>query len=292
MRFASFILDGTEHYGVVAGDAISVISAVPQNPCRTLAELVGLPDFVGLSAGWSKAAPCVSPGEITLLPPIPSPAKIFCVGLNYEDHRVETRHDRTVHPTLFTRFGDSHCAHDAPMLRPLCSDQFDYEAELAVVIGRPGRQIGRKEALEHVAGYACYNDGSIRDWQVHSSQFLPGKNFPRTGAFGPCLVTADEVPDPQDLSIVCRLNGETVQSACTSDMINSVASLISYISRFTPLSSGDVIATGTPGGVGFTRKPPLFMRAGDVVEVEIECVGLLRNHIEVEANAGNVTEAA
>lgn len=293
MRFASFSYDGNEHYGVVAGDTISVISEVSKNKFRTLAEFVGEPGFVDLAADWSKAAPSILLSQVKLLPPIPSPGKIFCVGLNYEDHRVETKHDKTVHPTLFSRFADSHCAHEAAMLLPGSSDQFDYEAELAVVIGRPGRHISRETALEHVAGYSCYNDGSLRDWQIHSSQFLPGKNFPATGAFGPYLVTADEVPNPDDLAIACRLNGETVQSARTSDMINDVAGLISYISRFTPLSSGDVIATGTPGGVGFTRKPPLFMRAGDVVEVEIEKVGLLRNRIELEESAGNgVTKAA
>lgn len=288
MRLASFLLDGTQHYGIVRNDSVSVVSAVPANGYATLAELLGQPGFIDLCRQWEGGAPVRRLGDVELLPPVPAPGKIFCVGLNYEDHRIETRHAETPYPTLFSRFADSHCAHEAPMLLPACSDQFDYEAELAVVIGKPGRDIPIGSALDHVAGYSCYNDGSIRDWQVHSSQFLPGKNFPATGAFGPFLVTADEIADVQNLAITCRLNGDVVQSASTADMINGVAKLISYISCFTPLSSGDVIATGTPGGVGFTRNPAIFMRPGDTVEVEIERIGLLRNRV---LSVGNVAAA-
>lgn len=279
MRLASFIDNGTEHYGMVEDGGISVLSAVLGVQYPTLADLIGQPTFIDLCKGAAGIARRVRFDDVTLLPPIPLPQKIFCVGLNYEDHRIETRHAKASHPTLFSRFADSQCAHGAAMLLPDCSDQFDYEAELAVVIGQPGRNIALDKALDHVAGYACYNDGSIRDWQVHSSQFLPGKNFPATGAFGPFLVTAEEVTDVQDLAISCRLNGQVVQSARTSAMIFGVAELIAYISSFTPLSAGDVIATGTPGGVGFTRNPALFLREGDVVEVEVEQIGLLRNHI-------------
>lgn len=279
MRLCSFLHQGQPAYGVLIDDWISNISAVLGQTYPTLASLLAQDDFQAICTEAVGRSDAIEMADVVFQPPIPDPQKIICVGLNYQDHVVETQHAPTQHPTLFTRFADSQCGHDSLMLMPAESTQFDFEAELAVVIGKAGRNIEPEAALAHVAGYSCYNDGSIRDWQVHTTQFLPGKNFPATGAFGPFLVTSDEIPDPQALGIACRLNGETVQSACTSHMIYSVARLISYISRFTPLSPGDVIATGTPGGVGFTRMPPLFMREGDVVEVEIERVGVLRNRI-------------
>lgn len=279
MRLCSYLYQGQPAYGVMVDDWISNVSSVLGATYPTLASLIARDDFREICAEAIGRSDAIELADVVFQPPIPNPQKIICVGLNYQDHVVETQHLPTQHPTLFTRFADSQCGHDSLMLRPSESTQFDFEAELAVVIGKAGRSIQPGAALTHVAGYSCYNDGSVRDWQVHTTQFLPGKNFPATGAFGPFLVTADEVPDPQSLGIICRLNGETVQAACTSHMIHSVARLISYISRFTPLSPGDVIATGTPGGVGFTRTPPLFMREGDVVEVEIEHVGVLRNRI-------------
>ncbi|WP_269931777.1 fumarylacetoacetate hydrolase family protein [Aminobacter sp. HY435] len=282
MRLCSYLHNGRAGYGVVADDRVIDISSVLGDRFPTLANLLAEEDFLDIctqAIGRSSELPLAG---IALQAPIPNPGKIICVGLNYHDHMVETRHAPTQHPTLFARFADSQCAHGEPMLMPSVSTEFDFEAELAVVIGKSGRKLQADAALDHVAGYSCYNDGSVRDWQVHTSQFLPGKNFPATGAFGPFLVTADEIPDPQDLAISCRLNGNTVQAARTSQMIHSVAELIAYISRITPLSPGDVIVTGTPGGVGFARVPPLFMKEGDLVEVDIEGVGLLRNRIARE----------
>jgi 2-keto-4-pentenoate hydratase/2-oxohepta-3-ene-1,7-dioic acid hydratase in catechol pathway len=180
------------------------------------------------------------------------------------------------------RFADTQVGDGSPIVRPAISARLDFEGELAVVIGRPGKSIAREDALAHVAGYACYNDATIRDWQHHTHQFTPGKNFPNTAAFGPWLVTADEIPDPSQLQLTTRLNGHTVQSASTADMIFSVADIIAYVSAFTPLSAGDVIATGTPGGVGVKRTPPLFMQPGDTVEVEISHLGTLRNPVVAE----------
>jgi 2-keto-4-pentenoate hydratase/2-oxohepta-3-ene-1,7-dioic acid hydratase in catechol pathway len=225
-----------------------------------------------------------------LLPPIVDPQKVICIGINYDTHRNELGRSASAYPAVFLRFPDTHIGHRTPIVRPLVSTALDYEGELAVIIGRPGRAISQADALDHVAGYACYNDATIRDWQRHTHQFTPGKNFPQTGAFGPWLVTADEIGDPMNLQLVTRLNGTVVQAASTGDMIFSIAEIIAYVSTFTSLSAGDVIATGTPGGVGFKREPPLWMRPNDVVEVEIEGVGTLRNVIVDEADIASAGE--
>lgn len=215
-------------------------------------------------------------------PVIPRPGAIWCVGLNYEDHRMETGRAREAYPTLFTRFPVCLVGAEEPLVRPRASDQLDYEGELAVVIGKPGRHIPEARALDHVAGYACFNDASVRDFQGHSSQFGPGKNFHRTGAFGPWLVTSDEIPEPQDLAIRTRVNGEVMQESHTSRMTWGVRELIAYLSQITPLLTGDVISTGTPSGVGVARDPQVFLRPGDTVEVEIGSVGVLRNSVVAE----------
>jgi 2-keto-4-pentenoate hydratase/2-oxohepta-3-ene-1,7-dioic acid hydratase in catechol pathway len=220
--------------------------------------------------------------DVTLLPVIPDPGKILCVGLNYETHRAETKRPDVKYPTIFTRFADTQVAHRQPLLKPRVSDSLDFEAELAVVIGRGGRYIAESAAMDHVAGYACYNDATVRDWQRHTFQFTPGKNFPSTGAFGPQLVTPDEVGDYTKLQILGRLNGEVMQEATLADLIFPIPLLVSYCSQFTPLRPGDVILTGTPGGVGDRREPPLFMKEGDIFEVEIPGVGRLTNPIAVE----------
>jgi 2-keto-4-pentenoate hydratase/2-oxohepta-3-ene-1,7-dioic acid hydratase in catechol pathway len=217
--------------------------------------------------------------DLVLLPPIPNPRKILCVGINYETHRRETGRAEAAFPTIFTRFADTLVPHGGHLVRPRVSSDFDYEGELAVVIGKGGRAISKEEALAHVAGYACFNDASVRDWQRHTTQFTPGKNFPGTGGFGPWLVTPEEVGDPASRSVVTRLNGQTVQAQRVTEMIWSVPELIAYISAFTPLAPGDVIATGTPGGVGSKRDPPLWMKPGDTVSVEIDGLGVLVNHV-------------
>jgi 2-keto-4-pentenoate hydratase/2-oxohepta-3-ene-1,7-dioic acid hydratase in catechol pathway len=219
---------------------------------------------------------------VTLLPVIPNPGKILCVGHNYESHRQETGRAKVDHPSIFTRFADTLTAAGAPIVRPRASTNLDFEGELAVVIGRGGRAIPEAEALNHIAGYACFNDASVRDWQWHTSQFTPGKNFPATAAFGPRLVTPQEAGDLADVHVTTRLNGEVVQDQPIRDMIFPIASIIAYISSFTPLAPGDVIATGTPGGVGAKRQPPLWMKSGDSVEVAIGPIGTLTNTIADE----------
>lgn len=235
-----------------------------------------------IEAGWTNAPPV---GRARFAPLIPRPGAVWCVGLNYEDHRLETGRPKADYPTLFTRFPACLLGHGEPLVRPAVSRQLDYEGELAVVIGRPGRHLSEAAALDHVAGYACFNDASVRDYQGHSSQFGPGKNFWRTGGFGPWLVSADEIPDPQDLPIETRLNGEVVQRSHTSRMTWPVRELIAYLSRITPLFPGDVIASGTPSGVGVARDPQVFLKPGDVVEVEIGGLGALRNAVVDEAQA-------
>ena len=221
----------------------------------------------------------ISISEITFLPVIPDPEKIFCIGLNYQEHKKETGRPDVKNPTIFTRFANTQTGHLQPLVKPNFSDRFDYEGELAITIGKGGRYIEERNALDHIAGYSCYNDGSVRDFQRHTSQFTPGKNFPATGPFGPYLVTPDEVGDYKKLPIETRLNGKIMQKAKLSDLIFPIPKLIHYISTFTTLTTGDVIVTGTPGGVGDRREPPVYMKPGDVVEVDIGKVGILMNFI-------------
>ena len=190
--------------------------------------------------------------------------------------------DFTEQPTFFQRFADSQVGHGQLLLRPRESTQLDYEAEIAVIIGKPGRRISREDAAQHVAGYACYNDGSVRDWQRHTTQFAPGKNFYRTGGFGPWMVTSDEIPFGTLMTLSARLNGQVMQQATTDMMLHDIARQIAYVSTIAPLEAGDVIVTGTPGGVGARRNPPVWMKDGDVIEIEIDRVGVLRNTIAVD----------
>jgi 2-keto-4-pentenoate hydratase/2-oxohepta-3-ene-1,7-dioic acid hydratase in catechol pathway len=282
MKLMSFAVGDKQTYGVATDDG--VIDMGPR---------IGdtLPKIKAVLDGWAldtvaEAAAGASADygfdEVEFRPVVPRPGKIVCVGLNYEDHRIETGREPSGYPALFPRYADSQVGHNRPMILPRNSDKFDYEGELAVIMGKTSRHISRDHALAHVAGYACYNDGSIRDWQRHTHQFLPGKNFEATGAFGPWMVTTDEIPDPGNLTLTTRLNGEQMQHANTDQLIFNVPYLISYISSFMPLRPGDVIVTGTPGGVGFKRTPPVYMKDGDVVEVEISGIGTLRNPIKRE----------
>lgn len=215
---------------------------------------------------------------------VADPARVLCVGLNYEEHRVEAGRARTANPTVFLRLPSSQTGHLQPIvLPPEAPLGLDFEGEIAVVIGRGGRRIPAEQAGAHVLGFSCYNDASAREWQAHSTQWTGGKNFPATGAFGPFVVTADELGEGRELSLTTRLNGQVVQQAHTGMMIFPIPQLIAYVSTFTELEPGDVIVTGTPGGVGFKRTPPLLMKAGDVVEVEVSGVGTLRNTIVPEA---------
>ncbi|MCF1472487.1 fumarylacetoacetate hydrolase family protein [Agrobacterium vitis] len=279
MKFVSFTRLGRAGFGAVVGGGIVDLTGRLSYDCLTLKQAI-LDDLLEIAADYAgDRKPELAFSDVTLLPVIPDPGKILCIGVNYVAHREETKRPEVGHPTVFIRFADSQIGHGQPMIKPSQSDCLDFEAELAVVIGRGGRDIAEEDAMQHIAGYSCYHDGSVRDWQRHSSQFAPGKNFPATGAFGPALVTTDEVEDYMQLSITGRLNGQVVQQATLADLIFPIPALIAYLSAFTPLSAGDVIVTGTPGGVGERREPPLFMKAGDVFEVDIPGVGLLVNPV-------------
>jgi 2-keto-4-pentenoate hydratase/2-oxohepta-3-ene-1,7-dioic acid hydratase in catechol pathway len=231
--------------------------------------------------------------KVRLLPPLSAPGKIICVGLNYVDHSLESGFVVPAYPTIFARFSSSLIASGAPIIRPSLSSQLDYEGELVAVVGKSGRHIAEHDALDHVLGYSLFNDASIRDYQTKSPQWTVGKNFDGTGAFGPMLVTEDELPPgAAGLQIQTRLNGQIVQNASTSDMVFSVARLISILSEAMTLEAGDIIVTGTPAGVGVARKPQLFMKHGDICEVEIEKIGILTNRIEDEKRAPSSRKAA
>lgn len=277
MRLSTVKLAGRTTWGVIQGYDFHDVGAVLASRHVDLKAAVteGLAGVAEAVASATKTPIA----EVEWLPVIPNPDKIICVGLNYEMHRKETGRSEVQHPTIFGRYANSQIGHLAPIVRPKVSTHLDYEGELAVIIGKPGRYISRDAAMEHVAGYACYNDGSIRDFQYHTHQFTPGKNFPDTGAFGPWMMTADELGPLPDLRLQTRLNGQIVQDATFGQMIFDIAHQIEYCSSFTRLEAGDVIVSGTPGGVGAKRTPPLWMKPGDVVEVEIDRLGVLRNTI-------------
>jgi 2-keto-4-pentenoate hydratase/2-oxohepta-3-ene-1,7-dioic acid hydratase in catechol pathway len=285
MRLASFRHGGRDAYGVVVDDEHVVDASqalgADHPTLRTLLRDDGLDVLRELVTSDPLR---LALDEVRLLPPVPDPGKILCSGLNYYDHREESGlHDRPEHPTFFTRFADTQVGHGQALVKPTPSDQFDYEGEIALVIGEPAWRIEPHEALAHVAGYSCYNDASARDWQGHGLQWTPGKNFPSTGGFGPYLVTRDEVTDPAALELVVRVNGEERQHASAADLMVGIADLVSYASSFTPLAAGDVIVTGTPAGAALFRTPPPWLVSGDVVEVEVRGVGLLRNPVVEEA---------
>jgi 2-keto-4-pentenoate hydratase/2-oxohepta-3-ene-1,7-dioic acid hydratase in catechol pathway len=279
MRLTSFSVGRWQSYGAITGDGVLDLGLhfgrrVPS--LRTCLEAVPLSELDYLVR---RTPPDWRLDQIQFEAVIPDPGKIICVGLNYHAHVRESGRELTSYPVLFARYADSQIGHGQPMLKPQVSTQFDYEGELAVVIGKPGRNIKPELALSHVVGYSCYNDGSVRDWQMHTSQYLPGKNFVATGAFGPWLVTTDEIPDPAALTLETRLNDMVMQHATTDMLITSIPELIAYCSTILPLRTGDVLVTGTPGGVGVRRTPPVWMAAGDTVEVEISRIGCLRNPI-------------
>ena len=278
MKFASINTSAGPSYGVVTADGIAPVSETWRRRFPTLRDAIAAGALDGVSGAGEGI---VAFEEADFLPPIPNPGKVICVGKNYAAHAAESGHKPATFPTLFARFTETLVGHGHPLVKPVLSSRFDFEGELALVIGKGGRHIPEPEAVGHIAGYSCFHDGSVRDFQFDHS-LLAGKNFASTGGFGPILTTADEVGDPQGLEVVTRLNGETVQHGHTRDMIFGCAWLIAYISGFISLEPGDVIATGTPEGVGFARKPPLWLKAGDTVEVEIPGVGLLRNSVVAE----------
>lgn len=257
-----------------AGDLMGVIAGGAGGLAAVAAAAAGLPD-----RAWRPLS------AMRFRLPVERPGKVMCLGLNYVDHAKEGGYQVPDYPAFFMRCATSLIPAGAPMIRPHVSEKLDFEAELMVIVGRGGRYLTEAEALDHVFGYTCFNDGSVRDFQRKSAQWTPGKNFDATGAVGPVVVTADELaPGAVDLAIACRLSGRTVQSANTSDMIVSVAKAIMLLSEFTTLEPGDLIAMGTPQGVGHARQPPLWMRPGDTVEIDIETIGVLSNTIADEGS--------
>lgn len=279
MKLCSYSINGAASYGLVT-DA-GIVDLAKRLPEKTLRAFLDAGDMSRAGA-FAEADADYAFDAVEHLPVIPDPDKIICVGLNYHAHVQETGREETVNPVLFARYAGSQIGEGQALIRPPESEQFDYEGELAVIIGKEGRRIPEAEALDYVAGYACYNDGSIRDWQKHTHQFMPGKTFAGTGAFGPFMVTADEIPDPAKLHLQTRLNGQVVQDTDVSMLITSIPRLINYCSTVLPLLPGDVIVSGTPGGVGARRTPPLWMRDGDVCEVEISGIGTLTNPVRDE----------
>lgn len=282
MRLASFYHHGRASYGVVTDAGVVDLGARLGDRHPTLRSLLSAGDPVTLAGPFAGETPDLALGAVEWAPVIPDPEKVLCVGVNYHSHRVETGRDEAVYPTLFTRFANTLVGHGGALVRPRASTQLDFEGEMAVIIGRAGRHVPRERALEHVAGYACFNDASVRDWQRHTTQFTPGKNFVSTGSLGPWMVTSDALPDPSALEISLTVNGEEMQRSTTDLLIFDVPALIAYVSTFTALAPGDVIATGTPSGVGWKRTPPIYLRAGDRVEVTVRGVGTLSNPVADE----------
>ena len=307
MRLISYLDGGRRRLGARAGvgtvDLTAAYAALLSERGATdsdaIAERVLPPDIVAFLAGGEPSLQAAAEAlehagahperaldesTIELLPIVPNPPKIICVARNYADHVAEAKVEMVEVPNLFLRFARSLTAHRAPVLVPRVSDQVDWEGELAVVIGKPGKHVPASAAYDHVAGYSIFNDVSIRDWQLRKPpiQFGAGKNFDGSGPFGPELVTRDEVPDPHALALVLSVNGEVMQSNNTANMLFKIPALIEHISTFTTLEPGDVIATGTPSGVGHFRDPPVYLKAGDTVRLEIEGVGVLENPVEAE----------
>lgn len=287
MKLVRFLAQGHEGWAVLnptSGTWHGATRTAPNYPGSLDEQVRAGSEALAAAARAMAAAPVVDLTEVQLLAPIGAPRKIICVGLNYRDHSTESGFQQPDYPTLFARFNSSITAHGAPILHSHLSDTLDFEGELAVVIGTGGKAIAAADALSHVLAYSVFNDASVREYQFKSPQWTMGKNFDGTGAFGPWLVTADELPPgARGLRIETRLNGQTVQSANTSDMVFDVAALIVLISDAITLEAGDLIIAGTPSGIGHAREPRLYMHPGDVCEVEIERIGLLRNPIQASA---------
>ncbi|HEY9279900.1 MAG TPA: fumarylacetoacetate hydrolase family protein [Eoetvoesiella sp.] len=279
MRLISFLHKGVASYGAVVNDKVLDLKPILGAQAPDLKALIAANAISLVQKALQDHKPTLDLSDLVLLPVIPNPNKIICVGLNYGEHVRETGREITENPTLFLRLTESQVGHGQAIVRPPESIRLDYEGEIAVIIGTGGRRISEADSWKHIAGYSCYNDGSIRDWQTHTSQWAPGKNFARTGGFGPWMVTADAIQPDQTMTLVTRLNGQEMQRATTQMMIHSIPRQIAYISTFIPLEPGDVIVTGTPGGVGNKRNPPVYMKPGDIVEIDVDAIGVLRNTI-------------
>lgn len=281
MRLASFSIEGRDSFGIVTDSGVIDARRRLAPELFSLRATLAAERIEELTA-FEHDPPDYALDEIVYQPVIPNPDKILCVGINYQAHIRETRREPPQHPWLFVRFANTLVGHGQPLLRPKVSNKFDFEGELAVVIGRRARYVHENDALHYVAGYSCFNDGSVRDFQMHSPLFTAGKNFPRSGALGPVLATADTLPDPSRLNLRTRVNGSVMQETGIDDLCFDVPALIAYCSTFTQLEPGDIIATGTPGGAGAFREPRVWLRPGDLVEVEIGGIGVLRNPVADE----------
>ena len=278
MKFISFLHEGSEKFGVSDDKFITDLTG-KINGCRSLKELIEKNQIYNAKKYVESNKDHIDEDQIKYLPVITKPDKIICVGLNYKDHVDEIEINLEKNPVIFLRLADSQTAHKENILLPKVSKKLDYECELAVIIGKNGKHIEKENALDFVIGYSCYNDCTVRDWQQHTSQFTMGKNFEKTGSFGPHMILSDTIQDYRSLGIQTRLNGQVLQKAKLNQLIFDVPTLISYISKAMPLRAGDVIVTGTPGGVGFKRNPPIYMKHGDKVEVEISKIGVLTNNV-------------
>src|SRR5262245_20250256 len=284
MRLLSFSFGGKETWGAVAGNGVIDLGKALGGKYAGLQDFIGSPDFAKRGEIVAGRATDHALSDIRFLPVIPRPEKIICLVRNYLDHHQEVlaagmQRELSKFPPIFLRVWRSQVGHGEPIVRPKVSHELDWEAELAVVIGTGGRHIAEKDAFGHVAGYSCYNDVSVREWQFHAKQIAAGKNFVGTGPFGPWMVTPDEITDPENLNLALRINGKTEQSSNTRHLIFKIPTMISYASTIFDLVPGDVLVTGTPAGVGWSRKPPQFLKPNDVVEVEIESIGVLRNPV-------------
>ena len=280
MKLLSFSIQGQQSFGLVQDQSVVDLKKHFANKYVDLKSLLAQENFIEVVKSAEHVAPDYALADIQFEPVIPNPEQIFCIGLNYAEHVQETQREVTEKPMIFFRLAPSQVGHNQPLLRPVEADQFDYEGEIAVVIGKGGRRISKEDSWDHIAGYACYNDGSVRDWQRHTAQWGPGKNFFQTGGFGPWLVTSDEIKANETMTLITRVNGKELQRAQTTQLIHDIPSLINYISTFTPLQPGDVIVSGTPGGIGLKRTPPVLLSEGDVVEIEVDKIGILKNIVK------------
>jgi len=283
MRLVSFTVSGRASWGVAAETGVLDMGRRFAGSYATLRAALAAEALDAVAEAAQSAAPDHALSQIALLPPIPDPEKIICLGNNYRAHVLEAGGTIPAYPQLFIRLANTLVAHDAPIIVPKVSSDLDYEVELALVIGRAGRHIPKSRVFDHIAGYTCFHDASVRDFQLKHC-LDAGKNFVGTGPCGPWLVTCDDIPDPGRLNLKTRLNGQELQNGNTNDLIFDIPTLVSYVSSFTPLVPGDIISTGTPQGVGFTRKPPIWLKPGDVVEIEVEKIGVLRNPVVAEAD--------
>jgi len=279
LKFASFRAHGVRTYGLSTEAGVRPVEPNFRARYPDLRSAVAAGALAEAAASAQRNPRQPEPGRVAFEPVIPNPGKILCVGVNYLAHIREMGREPPEYPVIFVRFPDTLVGHERPIVKTRVSGQYDFEGELAFVIGRRARYVPKDQALSCVAGYTCLMDGSVRDFQRQTSQFTAGKNFPASGAVGPHLVTSEEIGDPAQLELETRLNGAVMQRAPISDMRFGVADLVAYISTFTQLEPGDVITTGTPSGVGFARQPPVWLKAGDTLEVEISRIGVLRNTV-------------